>query len=184
MQEKALEIIEKDSRELLGSFQKFEGYKIESEEQLQTASEFLVSITLKFREVRDKGKDYTDPLYNLWKEAKKQVESVLSPLLAVVSDLESKVGEYKAERQKRLLLASKHSNLALPAPPSVINTSQGKLFTTHNWKYHVKDLTKVPKEYLQFSADDKKISQAIDSGVRTIKGLEIYSESKENVRRN
>jgi len=61
-------------------------------------------------------------------------------------------------------------------------TAEGTTFTVKTWKHRLISLDQVPRKFTVMSLDDKAVKDAIDAGVRTIPGLEIYEHSDVRLR--
>lgn len=104
----------------------------------------------------------------------------------------AKLGEFHMEQKKKLLKAQAKINkdleksqidlpIALPENKT-IESAGGKTHFRKEWTYEVRDISKVPSNYLL--VDDAKIKATIKAGIRDVPGLHIYETSKPQYRRN
>lgn len=171
------------------------------------AADSLSEIKSFIKEVEDARKNEVEPFNKLvtsindvFRPISDRLKSAEAKIKQLIKDYATvKENERKridAERQKEFAakvvaeqeLAKQENRVpdVVVPPPTVLpteTTSRGEFGKTTMrtvWKWKLIDEKKVPDEY--FLLDEKKINGCVRSGVRSIPGIEIYSEKEVSAR--
>ena len=169
---------------------------ISSQQDYLSASDTLKIITQKIKKVEEKRKEYTQPLDEAKKRIMADFQAITKPLEEFVATVKSKMLEWYRIEQKRLdeeqkkleaeaLKKAKEQNISevQVAVVNEIKTQRAEFSTTtirKTWTHEITDDKEVPREFLM--PDEKKIMQAVRSGIREIKGVRIYQDEQPIIR--
>lgn len=166
--------------------EKVKNLKVTSKESSVEASQFLVWIAGAKKKLESKRLEITKPLNDSLRRINTMFKQWSLPLIEAEAYLRNEMIRYNAEvrrkieeENKKLLKAAKKvgietEGIKIEAKPDIVRTGQGSVSSRKFWTFKVKNLLKVPREYLKL--DEVKVRTAIREGVRKIDGLEIYEE--------
>jgi hypothetical protein len=164
---------------------------VETEDDVDTASQFLRKIKDAEIILEDKRKEFTAPLNTSLKAINSTFKEMKEPLILARDSIQVKILSWRKEEQrkkdeeaKRLAeIVSKEKeegNLEEIEPvklePEKIKTNIGNTQVRKYWNFKVFNVEDIPREYLQLN--ETKVRTAIRNGVREIPGLEIFQEEK------
>lgn len=153
------------------------------------AYDILKRIKTLSEEIESRRTSITKPLNASLRAANALFKPLSSPLKTAKDIIKGKIVDFQDEQEEK---AAKQQAIrdkveatrqakgveyeeAEPVTPDV-----GESTITKRWAYDVKDLSKVPREYLALNTS--VIWTAIRNGVRDIPGLKIYQEKNVSVR--
>jgi membrane-associated HD superfamily phosphohydrolase len=139
----------------------------------ETEAKTAVSMTLQARKLKQKvdasRKEIVKPFFEYQKAINKIVKELDGTFEQIEENLRKKLNEYNDKRKEQPF-----ENLI----DLEIKVEDGVLFTQKKWDFNIDDSRLVPTEYMII--DERKIKEAISSGVRNIPGVSIF-EKKELV---
>lgn len=181
--------VESEAKDALNAVRLF---KVETQEQLDLAYEITKEVKLKFKQLEELRTSITKPqnealrkVNSLFKPAQdyyKQCEALLkNHIVDGISYLRKKQAETLAtvalQTHTGDIAGAKQTLAEIPDAVLPPNTS-----LRENWDFEVADLRQVPDEYLMTVVDVDRVRNAIRSGIRHIKGLNIYNKTVVAVR--
>lgn len=201
--------VEKDIQLLLSQSQQL---VIQDEGQFQEAADFLTKVKVRVKRLDTLKESLTRPFADALKDARNKFKMLSEPYENMEFTIKTKMNEYirvreekarreaeearkKAEEENARLLAEQEAAKAkgeevkelepveaapVEAPKIQARTEAGMVYTQKRWAVKVIDESQVPREWL--CIDQKKVNEAIKTGVREIPGLEIFEESTVSVR--
>ncbi len=166
--------------------------KIIDQATYNQAGEILKVVKERINQVDIKRKKYTDPLNETIDAIMADANAITKPLKEfIVNTKAAQLAWYNAEEarmkaeQKRIdeealakAKATGATEVVVPVLEQQKTTRTGFATMTviKKWVGKVSDASLVPDEY--WTLDQKKIDQAVASGVRFIKGVEIFQENQ------
>lgn len=164
----------------------------------RVAAEALTSMKKLLKNIEDKRKSFVQPLNDHVKRINGEFKKIASPVEEAVDRLSRAILDYRQSDAFResveyrqtiqeeahqalktgdmsTLQTLSEANAALESEaPKVIRTDSGSLSTRKIWKFEVVDPKAVPTSFL--IVDDRKVAEAVKSGVREIPGVRIWQE--------
>jgi hypothetical protein len=160
-------------------------FVIEDDDDYEYASKLLRTIKATSKEIEERRKRVTGPLY----EALRNFQSWYKPALDVLEngerDLKKKIADYyllkEAQREEQMRLvaaAAREGNFekAHEAAQGFVETPTAKgISIQRKWEYEVEDITKVPREFLTLDHSAVKIyiKNAGEDDPKPIPGLKF-----------
>lgn len=146
--------------------------KITSDDQELKAIAYLKDIMLKVKMIEQKRKLFTQDLVNQKRKIDNEFKDVSLPFKHIVTTVKSMLASY---HQEKLIEAAKAAKNAKKGElVEAVETKVESVSYKKTWKFKVKDIKKVQKQYLVTSIDEDLVNEAIASGARKIPGFEIY----------
>jgi hypothetical protein len=155
---------------------------IETKDDLVNATELSVKIKKKIDELEEERLEYTAPLNVVLKKINSGFKELTVPLGDAFKEIKKLMLDYRerkeqerAEAERQMQNSTNSSELIVETViPDSIESRSGESRTTRRWVFVIVNEKEVPREYL--TTNDKKIDEAIKSGIREIRGLKIYQE--------
>ena len=183
-EDKALdEKIKKDSRSIVQISSRADKVAIiKSETDLTKAVEFLVQVKNRLKEHEEERQSYTKPINESLKRLNSRFKELTEPLKNAERAVKDAILTYKREKEEQrqideAKLQKKNGNkdIALATVvPDIIESKSGEIRTRKTWTFKVVDEKTIPRDYMIL--DERKVKEAIRSGERKIKGLEIFQQ--------
>lgn len=156
--------------------------KIKSVEDLTRADEARIKIKNKLAQLEEERKEITKPINDSLKVVNDRYKTLTVPLKELKEKIEKMILEYRrVEEEKRLAEEERLIEISgnplvsvTNSVPEVIETRDSKTTFVKKWTYEIVDIKKVPRQYLMI--DDSAVKEAISSGKREIKGLNIFQK--------
>ena len=154
--------------------------KIKCVEDLTRADEIRIKIKEKIEILESERKEITAPLNESLKVVNDRYKTLTVPLKELKEKIEKMILDYRRiEEEKRLeeearLIEMSGNELATitNSVPAIIETKLGSTSFIKKWTFKIVDVSKISRKYLM--VDETKIKEAISSGEREIKGVEIF----------
>lgn len=173
---------------------------VSTKDEMDKASAVVVQLADIRRGGENLRKFFVQPFNDQVKNINAFFKNVANPVVTAETGLRNRITDYVAEQQriadekqkeadKEAAKAAKAAekrgekveDFEAPAPQTPdIQTSSGRLSTKKVWTWKTKNEKLIPREYLMI--DSVKIRDAIRSGERNIKGIEIYQEIQSAIR--
>jgi len=198
MQDLIIEI-KKDQQSII---EKKEHLTIQSDEDVQKASEVLTQIKARSKRIEEKRKEYVQPLNDQVKKINKDFKELLVPYLEAETFIKRAIGSYtdiqrlaaekvlkeeEDQRRKEADEIAKKENIStrkalaqiekpiIEEKPKTIKTENSKIVTKQVAKFEIIDSEKVPIEYK--TVDEKLVRKAVNAGVKRIAGVKIWQKT-------
>ena len=168
---KAVALTIEKSQEIIGTIRLPKAINTEADEML--AADCLKEVKTKYKTIEEYRKFFTDPLQKEKSSIDKQFKPIKDRLIQVETHIKKQMCLYRMEKQK-LALAQAQETPMLPveAPKAKIKTDNATVSYKKIWEYEVTDFSQIPEQYL--TVDNKKIMEAIHSGMRDIPGVKLF----------
>jgi len=183
-----------------------ESLKIVDDQTDLRAKQILTEVTQAKKKLEDLRKEFVRPFNEGVKNINSFFKERILPADETIGVIKNKVGVYfrekaiaaEKERKRQEILAAKRQETAdkkaqkegtiasavpvptMPEPEKTTRTQGGSVTTRKVWKFQVNDVSRVPDEYK--IVDERKIRQAVSSGIRDIPGVVIYQDEEVAVR--
>lgn len=163
--------------------------KITKEEDLMLATDLVGAIKGEARRVEGDRVEKTKPLNDYVKKINLEYKAQLAPLEGALSALLQAIGAYRSKQAAKIAAANekaqeKAEKAGLPADAVALRPEQGKTIATQQaqvtfstvWDYEVVDESKLPDQFVKRTPNLSALRAAVNSGVRDIAGVKIFSK--------
>jgi chromosome segregation ATPase len=162
-----------------------EGTIVTTAEEETSAYDHLKEIKTALKTIETKRTEITKPLNASLKTVNAMFKELSQPFKDADQTIRDKILEFREaeaekaakeqERRERIQASHEQRGHQTHDLEEVEPEVAAETVVTKRWTFDIVNLTKVPKEYFEFSP--AKVRQAIRNGKRTIPGLDIYQES-------
>lgn len=177
------------------------GMKIQNDSDAEQATELIVAIKSRLKNVEELRKFFTQPLYDQQKRINEKFKQATAPMLAIEAEIKKELGDYQLRqleearrKDEELLKKQAEDNVKKlvegePLDPTPValterpetsrKTDAGSVTFIEKWKFEVVEPNEVPYEFCK--PDEAVIREAVASGVREIAGVRIYKDIETRV---
>jgi seryl-tRNA synthetase len=165
--------------------------KIDSEESQKTASSFRSQIKELQKRLKARLEYFIGPakayvksissVFGLYKTELDTTDEILEGKMIAFQEAQEAEAERIADEQEKKnqeLLRKGKPPLPAPAIPveNSVRTKDGQTIFLKHWTYIIENPDEVPREYC--SPDDQLLVQAVQQGIREIRGVRIFIETR------
>jgi hypothetical protein len=150
--------------------------RVTSDDSFTYAGEVLILTKKRLKRIELLRKELTTPINLSLKKINSMFKQESAPFSILENTLKSEMSQYNTKREEEL---KQHTEVQ-EAPISKTRTEEGSTSIRKVWKFDVRKLEEVPREFL--TIDHVKVNSAIRSGNTDIAGLNVYQEQSISVR--
>ena len=155
---------------------------IKTDKDLTSAIDFLVRVKKRLKETEEERLSYTKPINESLGKLNARFKELSGPLKEAERSVKDGILVYRKIKEDQRSkdeadLIKKNGNADITLAdrvPDIMESKTGEIRTRKTWTFKVVDMKKVTRDWLV--VDERKVKEAIKSGERNIKGLEIYQE--------